>query len=132
MLVLGAVFYAAFAVILPGLVERTKGLPGLTPDQVGTLSDPRLLSAEVVFAPVMGVLFYAACTFGAWVALRVEDPAKDINWVLVRVSPGRVMADAERKERYRGFIVRGLFLVKTFLLGAFLFVQYWIQTHPKG
>lgn len=93
----------------------------MTPPQAG----PFKVNLEILFLPIMGILFYIASTFGGWMAVRVEDPAKDVNWLLVRVNPAKVIADPDQKERYLGRVVRTLFLVKTAILSALLAVQIW-------
>ncbi len=89
------------------------------------IAGPFKVSLELLFLPIMGMLFYIASTFGGWMAVRVDDPAKDINWLLVRINPAKVVADPEQKERYLGKVVRTLFLVKTAVLGALLAAQIW-------
>ncbi len=66
-----------------------------------------------MFLPLVGVLLYLGLTAGAWIAARVKDPCKDINAILARVAPTRVIASADARERYRRGVIRTLFLLKT-------------------
>ena len=108
---------AAPLLILAGIIGFTLRVEVPKMSQAGLLG-PNRLDPSVFFGPVMGICLYAICTFGAWVALRVEDPTRDLNWLMVRLSPARVMTDPARKERYLGAMLRLLFLMKTVLLLA--------------
>lgn len=110
LLLVAAVLVHALAVVAPA---------------VAAAGEP--VGLQVMFIPIMALLFYIAATFGGWLAVRVEDPARDVNWLLVRINPARVMADPAAKERYLGTVVRTLFLVKAATLLALLAAQVWLS-----
>ncbi len=82
--------------------------------------------SDLFFFSVIGILFYIASSFGGCLAVRTDDPVRDVNWFLVRFDPARVMTDPAAKERYLGTVVRMIFLVKTAVLAALLGAQIWL------
>ncbi|MBI4229867.1 MAG: hypothetical protein HY608_03430 [Planctomycetes bacterium] len=74
-----------------------------------------------MFLPLVGILLYLGLTVGAWIASRVEEPCRDINAILERVAPTRVIATADERERYRRGVIRTLFLLKT-MFAVFMLV----------
>ena len=109
-------FYAPALEVLPGVLFLFLAFSF-------KCASPQAAVKQVLFLPVAGALFYVTATVGTWMAIRVEDPARDVNWLLVRLDPARVITDPVQKERYLGGVVRMLFLVKTVVLAVLLVAQ---------
>lgn len=81
------------------------------------------------FLPFLNLVLYGGVSLAAYITSRVADPCRDINAVLVRVAPTRVIASPEARERYRRGVMRSLFLTKT--LFALWILAYQVYQFRK-
>ena len=78
------------------------------------------------FLPLLAIGLYGALSAAAYACLRVEDPCRDLNFVLARLAPARVIAGSAAKEAYRRAALRTIWLLKTLFTCWILAYQLFV------